>query len=65
MELFPYVKKFISKEIYLFYRIALSAVNLELTDYDSRTALHVASAEGKKIFFWGFQSQNCLVHNNK
>lgn len=27
-------------------RIALSAVNMELTDYDSRTALHVASAEG-------------------
>uniref|UniRef100_A0A9J7X119 glutaminase n=1 Tax=Cyprinus carpio carpio TaxID=630221 RepID=A0A9J7X119_CYPCA len=27
-------------------RIALSAVNMELTDYDTRSALHVASAEG-------------------
>uniref|UniRef100_A0A673HN74 glutaminase n=1 Tax=Sinocyclocheilus rhinocerous TaxID=307959 RepID=A0A673HN74_9TELE len=27
-------------------RIALSAVNMELTDYDTRTSLHVASAEG-------------------
>lgn len=33
------------------FRIALSAVNMELTDYDSRTALHVASAEGNKAFF--------------
>ena len=27
-------------------RYALSAVNMELRDYDSRTALHIAAAEG-------------------
>lgn len=27
-------------------RFALSAVNMEQTDYDSRTALHIAAAEG-------------------
>lgn len=27
-------------------RYALSAVNMEQTDYDSRTALHIAAAEG-------------------
>ncbi|KAG1973685.1 glutaminase liver isoform, mitochondrial [Pimephales promelas] len=30
-------------------RIALSAVNMELTDYDNRTALHVSSAEGNRL----------------
>ncbi len=42
-------------KILIFHRIALSAVNMELTDYDTRTALHVASAEGNKAilgFFW-------------
>uniref|UniRef100_A0A3B3ZL36 glutaminase n=1 Tax=Periophthalmus magnuspinnatus TaxID=409849 RepID=A0A3B3ZL36_9GOBI len=28
-------------------RFALSGVNMELTDYDSRTALHIAAAEGQ------------------
>lgn len=28
------------------FRFALSAVNMEQTDYDSRTALHIAAAEG-------------------
>lgn len=28
-------------------RFALSAVDMERTDYDSRTALHIASAEGQ------------------
>jgi len=31
------------------FRIALSAVNMELTDYDNRTALHVSSAEGNRL----------------
>lgn len=34
------------KILIFFLRIALSAINMELTDYDTRTALHVASAEG-------------------
>ncbi len=41
-------------DINLFHRIALSAVNMEFTDYDTRTALHVASAEGNKAFFGVF-----------
>lgn len=30
----------------VFSRLALSAVNMEQSDYDSRTALHIAAAEG-------------------
>lgn len=37
-----------SCDFHSFHRIALSAVNMELTDYDIRTALHVASAEGNE-----------------
>lgn len=42
-------------------RFALSAVDMELRDYDSRSALHLAAAEGKQLshmfsirfFFYG------------
>ncbi|XP_056586005.1 glutaminase liver isoform, mitochondrial [Triplophysa dalaica] len=44
-------------------RIALSAVNLELTDYDSRTALHVASAEGH-LDAVRFLTDTCKVNPN-
>lgn len=30
-------------------RLALSAVNMEQSDYDSRTALHIAAAEGDTL----------------
>ncbi|KAF3697117.1 Glutaminase kidney isoform, mitochondrial [Channa argus] len=35
-----------SGDISMLRRFALSAVNMEQTDYDSRTALHIAAAEG-------------------
>ncbi|XP_065102894.1 glutaminase liver isoform, mitochondrial [Paramisgurnus dabryanus] len=44
-------------------RIALSAVNMELTDYDSRTALHVASAEGH-LDAVRFLTDTCKVNPN-
>uniref|UniRef100_A0A672M660 glutaminase n=1 Tax=Sinocyclocheilus grahami TaxID=75366 RepID=A0A672M660_SINGR len=44
-------------------RIALSAVNMELTDYDSRTALHVASAEGH-LDTVKFLTHTCKVNPN-
>lgn len=37
-----------NNELLICFRIALSAVNMELTDYDIRTALHVSSSEGNK-----------------
>lgn len=30
-------------------RLALSTVNMEQSDYDSRTALHIAAAEGDTL----------------
>uniref|UniRef100_A0A8C2A1Z9 glutaminase n=1 Tax=Cyprinus carpio TaxID=7962 RepID=A0A8C2A1Z9_CYPCA len=44
-------------------RIALSAVNMELTDYDTRTALHVASAEGH-LDTVKFLTHTCKVNPN-
>ncbi|KAL1270004.1 hypothetical protein QQF64_032293 [Cirrhinus molitorella] len=44
-------------------RIALSAVNMELTDYDTRTALHVASAEGH-LNAVKFLTHTCKVSPN-
>lgn len=32
------------------FRFALSSVDMEQRDYDSRTALHVAAAEGKTLW---------------
>lgn len=37
----------------LSFRFALSAVDMEEKDYDSRTGLHVASAEGEPTYFSG------------
>ncbi|KAK7145908.1 hypothetical protein R3I93_013592 [Phoxinus phoxinus] len=44
-------------------RIALSAVNMELTDYDIRTALHVSSAEGH-LDAVRFLTDTCKVNPN-
>ncbi|KAI2661740.1 Glutaminase kidney isoform, mitochondrial [Labeo rohita] len=44
-------------------RIALSAINMELTDYDTRTALHVASAEGH-LDAVKFLTHTCKVNPN-
>ncbi|XP_056108378.1 glutaminase kidney isoform, mitochondrial [Rhinichthys klamathensis goyatoka] len=44
-------------------RIALSAVNMELTDYDIRTALHVSSAEGH-LDAVKFLTDTCKVNPN-
>lgn len=44
-------------------RIALSAVNMELTDYDIRTALHVTSAEGH-LDAVKFLTDTCKVNPN-
>ncbi|XP_059378894.1 glutaminase kidney isoform, mitochondrial-like [Carassius carassius] len=44
-------------------RIALSAVNMGLTDYDTRTALHVASAEGH-LDTVKFLTHTCKVNPN-
>lgn len=33
-------------------RLALSSMDMEQRDYDSRTALHVAAAEGKTHLYW-------------
>ncbi|XDV49168.1 hypothetical protein PO909_018469 [Leuciscus waleckii] len=44
-------------------RIALSAVNMELTDYDIRTALHVSSSEGH-LDAVKFLTDTCKVNPN-
>lgn len=43
----------------LSFRFALSAVDMEEKDYDSRTALHVSSAEGDTIIY----DSTVLPHN--
>ena len=41
-------------------RFALSSIDMEQRDYDSRTALHVAAAEGELQPRLSLYRQNCL-----